>query len=274
MNESYLTPKKDKPKYFYTADMIKDGENHFFMTAEEKEKLNNSSTNGGIAGPQGPQGPQGPKGEKGEPGLPGAPGLQGEKGETGEQGPKGENGLDGVDGREIELTKTSTHIRWRYAGQSEGVGWKDLIAIEDLRGEQGPQGPQGVPGVSTGDGGSSAVRYAPEGANNNCWVIATGLGVQLQKTNGKAKLIVPQDVQVLSAQILFEASDIVDYSVSIDYGMGSTYEDILIPTMQVTTNNDGSRAVFKGAAYNFNTSASTVEVTGLQNMPYWIKLQF
>lgn len=303
MNESCLTSDKKELKYFYTTEMIKETENCFFMTAEEKEKLSNSSDNGGIAGPQGPKGEKGEKGDKGDPGeqgpqgepgqdgrdgKDGAIGPQGPKGEPGEQGPKGEQGVAGpqgpkgetgeagVDGREVELTKTSTHIKWRYAGQSENVGWKELIALEDLKGEKGdvgPQGPQGIPGSGSG-GGSNIVRYSPEGSNNTCFVLATGTGITFSKTNEKAKLIVPEGVQVLSAQVLFEANEIVRNGVEIDCGMSATYDNFQIPTVQVVVNNDGGRAVFKGAAFNFNVNPTTVQVTGLQNMPYWVKVQF
>lgn len=282
MNESCLTSDKKELKYFYTTEMIKETENCFFMTAEEKEKLSNSSDNGGIAGPQGPQGPQGEKGDKGDPGEqgpqgePGQDGRDGKDGAIGPQGPKGETGEAGVDGREVELTKTSTHIKWRYAGQSENVGWKELIALEDLKGEKGdvgPQGPQGIPGSGSG-GGSNIVRYSPEGSNNTCFVLATGTGITFSKTNEKAKLIVPEGVQVLSAQVLFEANEIVSNGVEIDCGMSATYDDFQIPTVQVVVNNDGGRAVFKGAAFNFNVNPTTVQVTGLQNMPYWVKVQF
>lgn len=52
----------------------------------------------------------------------------------GENGSKGERGEQGANGKSVELTKTATHIKWRYAGQSEGVGWTDLVALEDIKG--------------------------------------------------------------------------------------------------------------------------------------------
>lgn len=273
MTEENLTLNK-KPKYFYTTEMIKETENCLFMTQEEKQRLQDAS-GGGIAGPQGEPGPKGDPGEKGEKGDPGEKGEKGDPGQNGAPGKDGTNGTNGTDGREIELTKTSTHIKWRYAGQDVGIGWKELIAISELKGEKGDKGDQGVPGTS-GSGGvsSSIVRYSPEGSDNTCFVIATGTGITFSKVAEKATLTVPEGVQILSVQVLFKAEDIVSNSVAIDYGLKGTYADFQIPTAQVVVDNEGGRAVFKGAAFNFNTSPSTVQVTGLQNMPYWVKLQF
>ena len=67
--------------------------------------------------------------------LKGATGQQGPQGATGPQGPQGPQGATGANGKQIELTKTSTHIKWRYSGQAEGIGWTPLIAVEDLKGE-------------------------------------------------------------------------------------------------------------------------------------------
>lgn len=58
-------------------------------------------------------------------------------------GPQGEKGNNG---KEIELTKTSTHIKWRYAGQAEGIGWTNLVELSELKGNTGATGPQGPAG--------------------------------------------------------------------------------------------------------------------------------
>ena len=55
----------------------------------------------------------------------------------------------GADGREVELQTNSTHIQWRYSGESE---WRNLIELKRLegpsgaKGDTGPQGPQGEQG--------------------------------------------------------------------------------------------------------------------------------
>lgn len=270
MNESCLTVPKKEPKYFYTTEMIKETENCLFMTAEEKEKLSNSSENGGIAGPQGPQGEKGEKGEPGEQGLQGLPGKDGRDGQDGAAGPKGEPGKDGANGREIELTKTSTHIKWRYAGQSEGVGWKELIAISELVGPQGPAG-----SGSGGGTGAGLVRYRPEGSNNDCIITATGEGVTFSKTGMDAKFVVPDGVMITSAQIFFSADEMVSSACKIDYGMGKSYDDLYMPIYQACVLNEGSKPYPKAIAANLTTSPSTIQISGLTaTQPTMIKLLF
>lgn len=56
------------------------------------------------------------------------------KGENGSNGERGEQGERGANGKSVELTRTATHIKWRHTGQSEGVGWTDLVALEDIKG--------------------------------------------------------------------------------------------------------------------------------------------
>lgn len=55
-----------------------------------------------------------------------------------------------VDGREIELTKDSTYIKWRYVGEST---YKNLIAISELmqKGDKGDKGDDGqTPNITIG----------------------------------------------------------------------------------------------------------------------------
>ena len=56
----------------------------------------------------------------------------------------------GADGREVELQTNSTHIQWRYSGESE---WRNLIELERL---EGPSGPAGATGPR-GETGQNAV---------------------------------------------------------------------------------------------------------------------
>jgi hypothetical protein len=115
---------------------------------------------------QGEKGHPGPKGEPGKDGqgivgpqgIQGEPGPRGLPGERGPAGKDGQNGSDGIDGREIELRVSGKYIQWRYVGQDL---WKNLIALEDLRGpkgdkgdkgERGEPGPQGPAGFSGSDG--------------------------------------------------------------------------------------------------------------------------
>lgn len=74
----------------------------------------------------------------------------------------GTNGKDGVDGREVELQTNSTHIQWRYSGESE---WRNLIELKRLEGPSGAKGETGqnavnpnfsIGTVTTLDAGSQA----------------------------------------------------------------------------------------------------------------------
>ena len=51
----------------------------------------------------------------------------------------------GADGREVELQTNSTHIQWRYSGESE---WRNLIELKRLEGPQGPIGETGQNAVN------------------------------------------------------------------------------------------------------------------------------
>lgn len=55
----------------------------------------------------------------------------------------------GEDGREIELQKGTTHIQWRYSGETD---WTDLVALEDITGADGENGTNGVDGDDGSDG--------------------------------------------------------------------------------------------------------------------------
>lgn len=61
------------------------------------------------------------------------------------KGTPGRDGQDGLDGKEIELRKGENHIEWRYV---EEESWKQLIALEDLKGQDG------IPGINGQDGES------------------------------------------------------------------------------------------------------------------------
>ena len=54
----------------------------------------------------------------------------------------------GQNAKEIELQKSETHIQWRYIGEEL---WRDLVALNDIKGEQG------IPGVK-GDKGDPGVK--------------------------------------------------------------------------------------------------------------------
>lgn len=55
----------------------------------------------------------------------------------------------GSNAREIELQKSTTHIQWRYVGDTD---WTNLVALSDLRGQKGEKGDKG-------DTGDSAISF-------------------------------------------------------------------------------------------------------------------
>jgi hypothetical protein len=84
----------------------------------------------------------------------------------------GGGGQDGEDGREIELSVSATHIRWRYVGDAS---WINLIALSQLQGPPGQNGNNGQDGDEGQDGrevelGTSAThiqwRYVGESWND------------------------------------------------------------------------------------------------------------
>lgn len=71
--------------------------------------------------------------------------LRGPAGKDGKDGTNGTGtgtgpGQPGADGREIELSTTTTHVVWRYVGDTD---WLNLLAKEDLRGQDGIIGVDG-----------------------------------------------------------------------------------------------------------------------------------
>jgi hypothetical protein len=103
----------------------------------------------GAPGKDGKNGKDGLPGQKGEPGAQGQPGIAGTPGARGPQGAPGIDGLDGkdgkpgADGREIELNKSSTHVQWRYVGETI---WHNLILLTELKGAKGERGAKGDKG--------------------------------------------------------------------------------------------------------------------------------
>lgn len=65
---------------------------------------------------------------------------------TGESGIPGQ---DGRDGREIELRKGETDIEWSYVGEEN---WKQLVSLEELKGQKGQDGQKGADGTPGRDG--------------------------------------------------------------------------------------------------------------------------
>ena len=144
----------------------------------------------GAAGATGPQGKQGPQGIQGERGPQGAQGPQGEKGDTGPQGPKGETGpavaLDTTlthEGEAADAKATGDAISAVKVRQNILIGTEtgNPLSVDDAfssplcgltvygrstqDGTPTPDAP--VPIVSTGDGGSVAVKVTGKNLLNS-----------------------------------------------------------------------------------------------------------
>ena len=77
--------------------------------------------------------------------------INGDKTNIKATGINGTNGSMGADGREVEFRKGTTHIQWRYKGESDSA-WKDLISISELQGVAGSNGTNGTNGEDGKDG--------------------------------------------------------------------------------------------------------------------------
>lgn len=118
--------------------------------------------------------------------------LKGEKGDTGESGAtftpsvsddgllswtndkslpnpssvniKGQTGASGDDGREVELQVTTTHIQWRYVGDTV---WINLIALSELKGADGT----GVTILGSYDSVEELTQAHPTGAAGDSYLV-------------------------------------------------------------------------------------------------------
>ena len=61
-------------------------------------------------------------------------------GPAGTNGVNGVNGVNGSNGREVQLQTSSTHVQWRYAGDTT---WTNLVALSVITGPAGPTGANG-----------------------------------------------------------------------------------------------------------------------------------
>lgn len=244
----------------------------------------------GAQGPVGPQGEKGLQGEKGEKGdaftyddftpeqleaLKGAKGdkgeqgLEGPQGPAGEQGPIGPQGLQGEkgqDGREIELQKSSTHIQWKYTTENT---WKDLVALADITGPAG----DGSTSAPTAD--KTIRRYQLPGLGNDGWVVADGDGVDATKSGTLTTVTCPPDVQIFALQIRYSGSEIgAGAKCQIKHAMGTSYDDFVLPHIQVMNDIPGNRAMRTTVGANFNVTHDQIEITSMMaNVDSWVNLR-
>ena len=209
----------------------------------------------GLQGPAGPVGPQGPAGEKGE---------QGERGLTGAQGQKG------ADGRDIELQKSSTHIQWKYTTEASSA-WRDLVALADITGPAGDGSLDGVIPVAD----KSIRRYKLPGLGADGWVVADGNGVDATKSGTLITVTCPEEVQIFALQVRYSGSEIGSGGkCQIKHGMGTSYDDFVLPHVQVLNDVAGSRALKTTVGANFNVTPDQIEITGMStNQNAWVNLR-
>ena len=80
------------------------------------------------------------------------------QGPPGNQGIPGDQGIPGNDGREVEIHKGTTHIQWRYVGDTAWINIVSLAEItgpkgqDGLNGKDGQRGLQGIPGQNGTNG--------------------------------------------------------------------------------------------------------------------------
>lgn len=217
----------------------------------------------GETGPQGPQGLQGEVGPQGEQGIQGPQGLQGERGLTGAQGQKG------ADGRDIELQKSATHIQWKYTTEASSA-WRNLVALADITGPSGG-GIEGVIPVKD----KSIRRYQLPGLGKDGWVVADGDGVDATKSGTLTTVTCPEDVQIFALQVRYSGAEIATGGkCQIKHGMGKSYDDFVLPHIQVLNDAPGSRAMKTTVGANFNVSHDQIEITGMtSNIPAWVNLR-
>lgn len=137
-----------------------------------------------------------------------------------------------------------------------------------------------------GGNGSSKplLRFSPKrySVGPKSYVLATGLGVTVSKTNNSCAFTVPTGVELLSASIHFTAIEIgsntnclVDLGVSSGCGHNADYDTLYVPQFQVWADVDNSRAFKTGIAGNLNTAANILELTALSpDQAIWVNLSF
>lgn len=237
----------------------------------------------GAQGPVGPQGERGLQGEKGEKGdaftyddftpeqLEALKGAKGDKGEKGQDGQNGRDGVDGQDGREIELQKSSTHIQWKYNTEDTNA-WRNLVALSEIT---GPAGDGSSGGSTTPVVDKSIRRYQLPGLGTDGWVIADGDGVDATKSGPLCTVTCPEGVQIFALQIRFSGDEIgTGGKCQIKHGMGKSYDDFVLPHVQVMNDVERSRALRTTVGGNFNVTHDQIEITGMAaNLASWVNLR-
>ena len=177
----------------------------------------------------------------------------------GENGSNGERGEQGANGKSVELTKTSTHIKWRYAGQSEGVGWTDLVALEDIK---------GTFDTTTTFNSLNTINKTIIGAINELFALIKNNGSGSENTTTSGIKVEPTSVNIKvngTADVTISfGSDVTNKSLEFMSGNGSiaSVSDLGSYKYRITGVGQGSTSIrFRTSDGKFETSCS-VTVTG------------
>lgn len=136
-----------------------------------------------------------------------------------------------------------------------------------------------------GQGSSKPLlRFSPKrySVGSKSYVLATGSGITIEKLDNVCTFMVPKGVELISASIHFEASEIgnntnclIDFGVSSGCGHNADYDTLFAPQFQVWADVVNSRAFKTGVAGNLNQAANILEITALdEQQAIWINLSF
>lgn len=178
-------------------------------------------------------------------GGPGLPGPKGDKGDPGEPGPKGDKGDPGAKGAK---------------GAKGDQGVQGPVGPAGAKGDKGDRGPVGPPGS-----GGGVFRYTPEGITPNKVIItASAEGVTGTHDSGRTVLNPPEGVLIYSVQVWYTPEETsVERGCSIKHGMGTSYEDMVVPQVQGIIFQDGNKAIRPGVSASFNTAYDQIDFNGL-----------
>ena len=134
----------------------------------------------------------------------------------------------------------------------------------------------------TGGGDATALgyyEYTDPVLGNDCIIFASAPGVTVTKTGSVAAVNIPSGVKVYTLSLKFLGTDIgsaATFQIDYDAANGPTdYALMNPPIIQVWQNPAGSRALRSTAALNHNTSAHTINATGLSvSTPVLVKLLY
>ena len=105
------------------------------------------------------------------------------------------------------------------------------------------------------------------------FVLATGYGVELIKNANSCGFNIPTGVEIVSASIHFDSSEIGTNTNCFISLPNVSYDDLYIPQFQVLADVENSRAYKTGIAGNLNASANILELTALKEFQsIWVRI--